>query len=203
VNVNPETEKMDALPIRRASVEQIYTRNSTGSSVPSADSASDESEAHETVRSRSKTKRKRNVSRRSLLRPSSVASEQFLAENAAHFNAFSSAYGRFSLRDIATDLAGEIKMLGFNTSNFASSLNNKIALCVNETKKAKSCQELMGFDEEDIAIEVEFMEDDIDDDPSNSIEGDGDDDSTLEDQAIAHNDNRMCAPLGYQAGRGS
>jgi hypothetical protein len=167
--VNPVTEKSEALPPRKASAEQNCSRNSTGSSIQSADSGSDGSDTRETAQSRKRRRRKRKTSRRSLLPASSVASEQFLAENAAHFNAFSTAYRRFSLRDIATDLAGEIKMLSFNTSSFASTVNSKIALCVTETKKAKNCQGFMGFDDEDVAIEVEFMEDELDDDPTNKL----------------------------------
>lgn len=203
VTINAETENLEALQPRKVPAEQNYTHNSTGSSVQSVDSGSDESDTRGTAQSRRKATRKRKMPRRSLLQASSVASEQFLAENAANFDAFSTAYRRFSLRDIANDLAGEIKMLSFNTSSFASSVNSKIALCVNETKKAKNCQGFMGFDEEDVAIEVEFMEDELDDDPTNSIEDEEDDESTLEDQPIAQPGNRLCAPLGYQEARDS
>lgn len=203
---NQESENQEPVLQPQGSAEPSCAVESTESSYQSAESATDESDskARRPVKSR-RAKKMSSKTRKNDRKPCSpspgVASDKFLAEHAAHFDAFKSAAKHFSFRDIASDWAGEMKMLGFDTQNFATSVNNKIALCVNETKKAKSCHELMGFDEEDVAIEVEFMEEDLDLDDSNSLE---EDDSTLEDELMESRPGNMgmiCSPLGVQAER--
>lgn len=102
-----------------------------------------------------------------------VPSEQFLNENATNLEAFESACKTFGLLEMASDWAGELKLVGWES--IAKEVNER-ASCVKE--RAKACSDLNPFDE-DIAIEVEIL-----DEESNSVQ---DDEGTMR-----HRDLTLC-----------
>jgi len=174
---------------QQGSTEQSYGE-SLESSFHSLDTGTTESDSHCVSQfsdgSRAVYNNARN-GRRSASTPT-IASDKFLSANASNFDAFQRACKGFSLREIASDWAGEINLLGLD--KIASQVNEKIKK-VSETGP-KNCAALRAFDDEDVAIEVEFMEEDsefIDDEEDDPHDDDGGICATIM-------DGRSCGPGG-------
>ncbi|GKY98420.1 hypothetical protein MPSEU_000799500 [Mayamaea pseudoterrestris] len=92
--------------------------------------------------------------------PAGVTSDEFISENATNVLACRSACEAFSFQQIVADLSGELNALGFS----------RLSSSVNETMKqymrgrTEQCSDLNPFEDEDVAIEIEYMGESLDDD---------------------------------------
>lgn len=145
---------------------------------------SHESESHAPIVKKIEKKTK-SARRRSS--PVGIASEQFLAESAANVDAFESACKGWSLKEIASDWVGEMQLVNLHFSQ----VNDKLNLVCSASTPSKACRDLVPFDEEDVAIEVEFMDED-----STIERGDNnDDDEENEDGGDPRKDLGVFAPI--------
>jgi hypothetical protein len=122
----------------------------------------------------------------------SIVSEKFVAENDANIKELESACQGFSMRQVVGDLSGELKFLGFH--KLASKVNEKLRLggatlrtylkgnrgdCQSLVDIQNQCPDMKSFNpfdnSEDVAIEVEYMDDGIDTDGEETSYEDRDD----------------------------
>jgi hypothetical protein len=91
--------------------------------------------------------------------------DDFMAESAYSYGALRSAYASMSLGQLAADLAGEVSY-ALNLEKIQTDVNKVFSSPSNAspkkaTRRSFGCSELVPFDEEDVAIEVEYMEDSL------------------------------------------
>lgn len=160
---SPARTKDTATFSLQESVEETVGTESLISSYHSMGTLTTEWTENDSQYFRNKSKR-REALLKNLSQPSDVASDTFLSENATNFKSFRDACKNISFSDVASDIVGEFGLLDFQT--LAKRVNDKVSGCMTE-KTTKGCTRLVPFDDEDVAIEVEYMEGD-----SNSIEDD-------------------------------
>jgi hypothetical protein len=109
--------------------------------------------------------------------------EQFMDESAANMEVFKKAFESVSLAQIASDWAGEVSMAGFDLKTLANNVNRTVQSFQGGKKGWSTSRSMLRgkdavpFDEEDVAIEVEYLEDsasvggDTLDDPATDLGG--------------------------------
>jgi hypothetical protein len=111
--------------------------------------------------------------------PVNLVSEQFLKEKALNMDELRSACKTVTVKDLADDLVNDVNLVSADIRNFAGGINERMFALKeyvgrsNETGTESlsllpKCQNLVPFDTEDVAIEVEYLDDnsidDVDDD---------------------------------------
>jgi hypothetical protein len=104
-----------------------------------------------------------------------MASDTFIKENASNIQACRGECETFSLYQVAADLSSEFRALGFD--KIAATVSETVKSCIGD--RGEQCNDLNPFDDEDIAIELEYMGESIDD----------------EDEDDPHNDFGLCSPM--------
>lgn len=120
--------------------------------------------------------------------PTSLVSDQFLKEKALNMDELRSACKSVTVKDLADDLVDDVNQVSADIRNLAGGINDRMTALkeyvgrANETGSGSlsllpKCQNLVPFDTEDVAIEVEYLDDSID-------EFDEDDDDPRQDFGV-------------------
>ena len=91
--------------------------------------------------------------------------DEFIDESSSNMDVFKRAFESVGLAQIASDWAGEVTMAGLDITRLAKNMNSRVQSFKGGKKWAApgSCTHRgdVPFDEEDVAIEVEYLEDSV------------------------------------------
>jgi hypothetical protein len=96
----------------------------------------------------------------------SLVSKQFMQENTENVEHIHSVCKNVTVTDLANDLVGEVNQVSADLRKFATGFNDRMIAfreCVANTNADSlypKCKDLVPFDMEDVAIEVEYLDED-------------------------------------------